>query len=31
MTELRFIKDTLLKKKGELHKLGITEIGVFDS
>ncbi len=31
MTELRIIKDTLLKKKADLHKPGITEIGVFGS
>ncbi|MBN2617912.1 MAG: nucleotidyltransferase domain-containing protein [Spirochaetales bacterium] len=31
MTELRIIKDTLLKKKIKLQEFGISEIGIFGS
>lgn len=31
MTELRIIKETLLKKKHKFQELGITEIGIFGS
>ncbi len=31
MTELRIIKETLLKKKHKLQESGITEIGIFGS